>query len=135
KRWFGWMRPAPKPASPAQKPATTPPDSSGEIEAAYHPDRVYRLIGSLRDNLLPSMREVAAMELGDAGRERPEAVAALIDAAAHDPAPTVRACCVRQLGTLRVQSAECRVALESLKDDRNEDVRNEANVVLATWQH
>src|SRR5207248_8627703 len=67
RRWFNWgapeSKPAPKPAAkPAAKPAPAPvpapavPTPPDRIEAARHPDPMYRLIGRLRDDMLPSMR-------------------------------------------------------------------------------
>jgi hypothetical protein len=151
KRWFGWMRREAQPAAPApgQMPTRSapparmapsarpaPPAQPAVIEAAYHPDPMYRLIGSLRDELLPSMREVAAMSLcrGEC-RGRPEVVAALVQAAQHDPAPTVRACCVRCLSELQVRSPECLAVLRALEQDGDTIVRVEATNALATLGH
>jgi hypothetical protein len=138
KRWFGWMHkdtPA-KPAAPVKGrkviPQTPPPPAVPVVvEAAYHPDPVFRLIASLNDDLLPSMREVAAGELTRAGRGRPEAVEALLHSAQNDPAPGVRACCVHCLGEMHVRSSECLAALATLAADHDLAVRTEAANVLA----
>ena len=98
---------------------------------AYHPDPVFRLIACLRDDLLPSMREVAAGELAREGPGRPEAVDALVYSACKDPAPSVRMCCVYHLGELRVKTHACLAALEMLQQrDKNEGVRAAASAVL-----
>jgi hypothetical protein len=88
-RWFSSKPKETKPAVAAV--AVTQP-----IEAIRHPDPVIRLIGCLRDDMLPSMREVAAETLAHSeARSRPEVMAALQEAAEKDPAPSVRACCAR----------------------------------------
>src|SRR5207237_1425080 len=72
------------------------------VEAVRHADPVIRLIGCLRDDLLPSMREIAAETLARGeGRNRPVVVAALEEAAEKDPAPSVRDCCTRCLSEMR----------------------------------
>jgi hypothetical protein len=89
KRWFG------------QKPEVQKVEAvamAQPIAAVRHPDPVVRLIGSLRDEVMPSMREVAAMSLAQsAARDRPDVQAALAEAAQRDPAPSVRECCIRCL--------------------------------------
>jgi hypothetical protein len=140
KRWLGWLQ---RDAKPEARPAATPPKGQPPappvqptvIEAAYHPDRVIRLIGCLRDDVLPSMREVAAIELaGGAGRGRPEVIEALMYSARHDPAATVRACCARCLGEMHVQTPACLDALRSLQHDKDASVRMEAGAALANLQ-
>jgi len=141
KRWFCWMRrDAPPPAPPqtqSRKPAPAAPAPAAAptvIPAAYHPDPVFRLIGRLRDDDLPSMREVAAMELAANWRGRAEAVAALADAARTDPAPSVRACCARCIGEMGARSPECLAVLRTLTNDGDENVRSTASVVLTSLQ-
>jgi hypothetical protein len=96
KRWFGKAAAA-KPAAAAMAVAVVPP-----VEAIRHPDPVFRLIGCLRDDMLPSMREIAAETLARGeGRSRPEVVAALEEAAEKDPAQSVRTCCTRCLEEMR----------------------------------
>jgi hypothetical protein len=91
-RWFSSKPKESKPAVVAAVAVTQP------VEAIRHPDPVIRLIGCLRDDMLPSMREVAAETLAHSdARSRPEVVVALQEAAQNDPAPSVRACCARCL--------------------------------------
>jgi hypothetical protein len=86
-----------KPAAKAMAVVVVPP-----VEAIRHPDPVFRLIGCLRDDMLPSMREIAAETLASSeGRNRPEVISALEEAAEKDPAQSVRACCSRCLGEMR----------------------------------
>lgn len=94
------------------------------MEAVRHPDPVIRLIGCLRDDMMPSMREIAAETLSqNAGRNRPEVIAALAEAAQKDPAPTVRACCLRCLTTMSVSSPECMAALQKLNAESGAVIR------------
>lgn len=120
KRWGG--KPAEvKVASsgPAIAIAAVPP-----MEASQHPDPVIRLIGCLRDDMMPSMREIAAESLAQSqGRARPEVIAALAEAAEKDPAPTVRACCVRCLTTMSASSPECMAALHKVKAGSDSMIR------------
>jgi hypothetical protein len=96
-----WLAKKPAEAKPATIPAVAVA-AAQPIEAVRHPDPIFRLIGCLRDDMLPSMREIAAETLARSeGRNRPEVVAALQEAAENDPAPSVRACCSRWLGELR----------------------------------
>jgi hypothetical protein len=86
-----------KPAAKAMAVVVVPP-----VEAIRHPDPVFRLIGCLRDDMLPSMREIAAETLAHSDAcKRPEVVTALEEAAEKDPAQSVRVCCTRCLGEMR----------------------------------
>ena len=105
-----------------------------EILARYHPDPVVRLIGALKDDDLPSLREVAAETLVQQAKGRPDVTAALIASAKDDPAPTVRACCCRCLAGMQVRSAECLGALHTLSADMEPEVRAEAISALSQLQ-
>lgn len=94
KRWFGNK-------ADVQRVEAVAVAQTGPMEAVCHPDPVIRMIGSLRDDVMPSMREVAAMSLARSdARSRPEVVAALSEAADSDPAPSVRECCARCLAEM-----------------------------------
>jgi hypothetical protein len=121
----------PKAAKPA-RPAT----AMGEpipvvIEARYHPDRVIRLIGAMKDDDLPSLREIAAESLAREAATRPDVTAAMIETARTDPAPTVRACCCRCLGGMQVKSPDCLDTLHMLESDPDVVVRAEATAALS----
>jgi hypothetical protein len=142
-RWLAWMSsagPAPAPVVAKSPPAVgrasvaVPATSADVAEAAYHSDPVFRLIACLRDELLPSMREVAAIELASGARGRPEVVDALVWAAGHDPAPSVRLCCVGLLQEMRVQTPACAATLQGLRQDRHDGVRAAAEIALTHWQ-
>jgi hypothetical protein len=97
KRWMAKSTEAKPAAIPAMAVAAAQP-----VEAVRHSDPIIRLIGCLRDDMLPSMREIAAETLARSeGHNRPEVVAALEEAAEKDPAPSVRACCTRWLTEMR----------------------------------
>jgi hypothetical protein len=120
-----------KPVKPA-RPAT----AMGEpmpvvIEARYHPDRVVRLIGALKDDELPSLREIAAESLAREAAQRPDVQAAMIESARMDLAPTVRACCCRCLGEMQVKSPDCMATLHTLESDPDPVVRAEAMSALS----
>ena len=127
----------PKPAM-ASKPAKPPRPATamGEpipvvIEARYHPDRVVRLIGALKDDDLPSLREIAAESLAREAAQRPDVTAAMIESARMDPAPTVRACCCRCLGGMQVKSPDCVATLHMLESDPDPVVRAEATSAMS----
>jgi hypothetical protein len=102
--------------------------------AATSSDPVVRLIGRLRDDLLPSMREISAEQLAHYGRGRPDAFDALVDAAQNDPAPTVRAACLRGLGEMKAKTAMTVAMMQSMSQaDGDEGVRQTATSVMASW--
>jgi HEAT repeats len=130
RRWFSWLRPTPQPQPVPQVRSAV----NRETLAAYDPDPVIRLIGSLSDDLLPSMREVSAEALARDATSRPEVVQALVRSATSDPAPSVRACCCRCLANMKVHNPECLSALRGLEDDREESVRTAASAARATLE-
>jgi hypothetical protein len=96
----------------------------------YGPDRA-PMLAALRGSLYPSEREVAADQLGRcaSGRE-PAVVQALVTAARTDPAPLVRACCVRALGRLKANSMPVVAAVQDLKQDADPRVRQAVEEAL-----
>lgn len=90
------------------------------------------LLQQLRDSLLPSEREMAAERLARADwRNEPQVVQALLTAAKTDPAPVVRACCVRSLGKMKVNLVPVLQAVQSLKSDGDLRVQQEVEQTLA----
>ncbi|HEX4591037.1 MAG TPA: HEAT repeat domain-containing protein [Gemmataceae bacterium] len=126
KRWFNWFRKD----APAPVQQTAMKMAPSETVAAYHPDPVIRLIGSMSDDLLPSMREVSAETLARVGTDRPEVVEAMIRSAQTDLAPSVRVCCCRCLVAMQVRTPECVAALKAMEDDREQMVRTAAAAAL-----
>jgi hypothetical protein len=123
---LNWFRK--DPPAPVQSSALIAPPS--ESIAAYHPDPVIRLISSMSDDLLPSMREVSAETLARVAKDRPEVVEAMIRSAQADPAPSVRVCCCRCLVAMQVRNAECITALKTMGEDREPVVRTAAATAL-----
>lgn len=90
------------------------------------------LLQQLRDSLLPSEREMAAERLARVDwRNEPQVVQALLTAAKTDPAPVVRACCVRSLGKMKVNLVPVLQAVQSLKSDGDLRVQQEVEQTLA----
>jgi hypothetical protein len=109
--------PAPygRPIAQASQPAVSPP----------------QLLATLRDSLLPSQREWAADQLaGLDWRAHPQTVEALLSAAHSDPAPAVRAGCVRALAKMRANTGPVVAAVEGLRRDADPRVRQEAEEAL-----
>jgi hypothetical protein len=92
-----------------------------------------QLIFKLKESLYPSQREWAAEKLsGQDAHKNNEVVPALLQAAREDPAPTVRAGCVRALARLKPNSQAVVEALRSLSNDSSPQVQHEAEEALAT---
>jgi HEAT repeat protein len=86
----------------------------------------------LRESLYPSQREDAAELLGSLDwRGHPEAVDLLVDRARQDPAPTVRAECVRSLGRMRANTLPVVEVVKALQSDEDPYVRHEADDAYA----
>jgi hypothetical protein len=91
-----------------------------------------RLLATLRDSVLPSEREWAAERLRRCDwRTEPQVVQELLTAAQKDPAPMVRAGCVRTLGEMKVNTVPVVTALEGLKNDADPRVKHEVEQALS----
>jgi hypothetical protein len=81
--------------------------------------------------MYPSQREDAAEKLATLDwKAQPVILDALVNAAKYDPASTVRACCVRSLVQTKSDRLDVLAAIESLKSDKDEMVRKEADEAL-----
>ncbi len=91
-----------------------------------------QLVALLRTSLYPSQREWAAdcLSQQDCHKE-PQAVQALVSAAKDDPAPSVRAGCVRALARLHINTPPVLAALKALRTDTDAAVRQEAEQALS----
>jgi hypothetical protein len=90
-------------------------------------------IAMLRESLYPSQREWAALKLATLDwRANPEAVLGLVMTAHHDPAPSVRAACVRSLAQMRVNTMPVVNAIQALKNDPDPRVQRAAEEALAS---
>jgi hypothetical protein len=90
-------------------------------------DNIHQMEATLRDSLYPSQREWAAESMAAVDwRTHPQVVQALATAAKEDPAPTVRASCVRCLATMKVNTLPVITVVRGLKNDSDPRVRQEA---------
>jgi hypothetical protein len=89
---------------------------------------------TLQNSLLPSRREMAAEILSTLdNHQEPTIIPALLQAAAADPAPTVRAACVHCLVKMNANSPEVVSVLMNLKADPDLRVRHEAHQALISF--
>src|SRR5262249_4308777 len=89
----------------ARMPAAPTPMAAASPEATFAagPASPQHLLAQLRDSVYPSEREWAAERLSrEDWHGQPQVVQGLLDGARTDPAPTVRAGCVRALAGMRV---------------------------------
>jgi hypothetical protein len=91
-----------------------------------------QLVGQLRDSLLPSEREMAAVKMSKLDwKTNDAAVHALVTAACQDPAATVRVGCVRALAKMKCNTMPVVSAIQSLKADSDARVQQEVEQALA----
>jgi hypothetical protein len=121
------LSPAPA-TTPAARPTGAPDALLPRPGTLATPDA----IGMLRESMYPSQREWAALKLGSLDwRANPEAVLGLVTTAHHDPAPSVRAACVRSLAQMRVNTMPVVNAIQALKTDPDPRVQRAAEEALA----
>jgi hypothetical protein len=121
------------PAGPAQAPMAGAPaphqEAMPSLSSTMSPAEAQ---ATLRDSLYPSQREWAAGRLGGLDwRTNGDAVQALVVAARQDPAPSVRAACVRTLAHMRVNTVPVVRAIQALKADGDPRVLHEVEEALA----
>jgi hypothetical protein len=126
-----------QPSQPVQQASYSPmmeQRSSGMMESrGQEPSgqAIQQMVIGLRESLYPSQREWAAESLATLDwRRQPVAVQALITAAKEDPAPTVRASCVRCLAKMHVNTVPVVSVIQGLKGDPDPRVRQEVGVAL-----
>jgi hypothetical protein len=91
-----------------------------------------QLNGMLRDALYPSQREWAAEKLSALDCKQNEAAVQTLTQVLHDdPAPSVRAACIRSLARMKADSYAVVSAIQSAKKDADARVCNEAEEALA----
>src|SRR5262249_41670502 len=105
------------------------------MAAGMRPDQMGetpRLVTQLKRSLLPSEREMAAEALARCDwRMEPQIVDALVQSAKVDPAPVVRAACVRALGKMKANTVPVVHAVQTMKADQDARVRHEVEQTLA----
>jgi len=95
---------------------------------------VPELLSMLSDSLYPSQREWAADRLTQYDwRYTPQIVESLLLAARNDPAPLVRVACIRSLIHLKAGTTYVVLALQEMKRDKDERVRQEATLALGAF--
>lgn len=129
------------PTAPMTPPAMLPPVQpvgyqgvpQSVVQASGGVPDMQQALSLLSDSLYPSQREWAADKLsGCKWKTSPHVVQALLTALKDDPAPSVRAACVRSLAKMDANVAPVLQALESLKADPEEMVRREAELALSS---
>jgi hypothetical protein len=92
---------------------------------------VPQMLAVLRDSIYPSQRQAAIEQLAGLNwKTHPEVVQSLLTAAREDPAPMVRADCVRGLVRMKANSLEVGSVLEALKADPDQGVRLEVEQAI-----
>jgi hypothetical protein len=118
------------PAQPMLHPGAMLPTGTAVASDMAHPANSYAL-ASLRTAVLPSERERAAEALARANwKADPQVLPALVTAAQSDPAPMVRATCLRALGQMKANTVPVVEAVKTCREDRDARVRQEAEKVL-----
>jgi hypothetical protein len=127
------MMPAPMPPPQMAAAPVQPPVVQASLNVAAPAASATTMpLQALRDALMPSERELAVEQLRRCDwRQQPEVIEALTKAAKSDPAPTVRAACVRALAKMKVNTVPVVAALVSLKEDSDLRVRQEVEQALA----
>ena len=120
------MRPAPGLMTAPPSPAAPPPAAAMPTAA--------QMLQMLSESDFPSQREWAAEQLAALNwRVRPEVAQGLVTAAKGDPAPMVRACCVRSLMKMQANTVPVVTAVQELKNDADPRVRDAVGEALAAF--
>ncbi len=122
---------APAPAANPQAEVMGRRDASPVAQAGYRQEvspELAQLSVVMHESVYPSQREWAAERLGTYDwRRQPQAVEVLLERAKQDPAPGVRAECIRSLVRMNCNEPEVTQALQTFKSDANSIVREAAN--------
>ncbi len=95
-------------------------------------DQINRNLSLLKTSPYPAQREWAAHNLATFDlTKRPYVLQAILQAAQHDPAATVRAGCVDYLTRRGVQTSAVQTTLQVLQNDPDERVRQKVHQALA----
>jgi hypothetical protein len=113
---------------PGQHVATAAPPVYLPPEATVN---VPQMLAVLRDSIYPSQRQGAIEQLSQLDwKAHPEVVQGLVTAAREDPAPMVRADCVRGLVRMKANPLAVGAVLEALKADPDQSVRQEVEQAI-----
>jgi hypothetical protein len=123
-------------ASTAVTPAVYAPGAecgSVELRPANNTQDHLALASLLKDSLYPSQREWAAESLaGMDWKANPAVLQALLAGARDDPAPAVRATCIRCLARMKAVTPQVMAALQGLKTDTDPRVRQEVDQAMVS---
>lgn len=105
----------------------------GYVQPAPGPSgQMAQLLTILRESLYPAQRQWAARQLANFDwRSQPEVIPALLQAARHDPAATVRADCVYSLARMNAATQPVLETFQALRGDTDPLVRQEAENAVA----
>ena len=121
----------PAPAPTGYAPAQSAPVTTAGYHTGTAPD-LAALFGVLHESLYPSQREDAAEALGSMDwRLQPQILDVLVEKARRDPAPGVRAECLRSLGRLKANTPPAVEAVKAMRADADPRVRHEADDAYA----
>jgi hypothetical protein len=119
-------------APPMMRTAPVIPEPATSAEAGLSSQE---MVMTLRGSLYPSQREWAADRLsGFDWRMQPEVVEALVSVGRCDPAPLVRAGCLRALAKMHAASVPAIGLARDLRNDADVRVRQEAEQALLALQ-
>jgi hypothetical protein len=116
-----------------------PPRTTGVVQTGYQAPAApastgmgpQQLTGMLRDALYPSQREWAADKLSALDWKQNDAAVQELTKGVHDdPAPSVRAACIRALAKMKADSYAVVSAVQAAKKDADARVRSEADQAL-----
>jgi hypothetical protein len=120
------MAPPSVPSPPAFVPPPLPEPPAPPVLSAQ------QLVTLLQTSAFPDQREWVVNALGSYdGQSNPQAVQAVIVAARQDPAPMVRAACIRCLVRMNVNTWQVLDAVQALKGDTDPRVKREADQAMA----
>jgi hypothetical protein len=119
-------------APPTVRTAPVVPQPASAAEAGLSSQE---LVMTLHGSLYPSQREWAADRLSSLDWHiQPEVVEGLVSAGRTDPAPLVRAGCLRALGRMNATCGPAIALARDLRNDADMRVRQEAEMTLSILQ-
>lgn len=102
-----------------------------QAQAPTHHAMIVEQLVVLKTSLHPSQREFAAEQLGQISlRGNSEVIQTLFHGVKNDPAPTVRAACIRSLTRMKIHTIETMDLFRGMKTDQDPRVRLEADKAL-----
>jgi hypothetical protein len=120
----------PAPVMPAPNKPTNSIVAAGYNQQTYD---LSELTAVLHGSLYPSQREWAVESLAALDwRKQPQVLDLILERAKQDPAPTVRAECMRSLARMKADTAAAVAVVKALQSDEDNRVRQQAAEAYAT---